>query len=252
VNAPLLTIPLDAEHDVVVARQRARQLARHLGFETQDQARIATAVSEIARNVIEYAGRGALEFVLEGRTPPQILAMHFTDEGPGIADLDASSPAVTSLRRGWAWASSGRGGSWTSSRSTPVPAGERSSTCASSCPAASPPGRVRRRASVDVLAPREPPEPDGRGPAPEPRAASPRSASCGAARRSWSASTASWRRPTAGVVALYAELDEKAEHLRRADQMKTRFLSNMSHEFRTPLNSILAISRLLADRADGS
>src|SRR6185369_5498523 len=54
-----------------------------------------------------------------------------------------------------------------------------------------------------------------------------------------------------GVVALYAELDEKADHLRRADELKSRFLSNMSHEFRTPLNSILALSRLLLDRVDG-
>jgi signal transduction histidine kinase len=42
-----------------------------------------------------------------------------------------------------------------------------------------------------------------------------------------------------GVVALYAELDEKADHLRRADTLKSRFLQNMSHEFRSPLNSIL-------------
>ena len=54
-----------------------------------------------------------------------------------------------------------------------------------------------------------------------------------------------------GVVALYAELDERAEHLRRADELKTRFLSNMSHEFRTPLNSILALTRFLLDGTDG-
>src|SRR5207248_10931492 len=54
-----------------------------------------------------------------------------------------------------------------------------------------------------------------------------------------------------GVVALYAELDERADHLRRADEIKTRFLSNMSHEFRTPLNSIQALARMLLDRTDG-
>ena len=53
-----------------------------------------------------------------------------------------------------------------------------------------------------------------------------------------------------GVVALYAELDEKADTLRRADELKSRFLSNMSHEFRTPLNSMLALSRLLLDDTD--
>ncbi|HKO21250.1 MAG TPA: response regulator, partial [Candidatus Eisenbacteria bacterium] len=54
-----------------------------------------------------------------------------------------------------------------------------------------------------------------------------------------------------GVVALYAELDEKADHLRRADELKSRFLSNMSHEFRTPLNSITALAHLLLERMDG-
>ena len=55
-----------------------------------------------------------------------------------------------------------------------------------------------------------------------------------------------------GVVALYAELDEKADHLRRADQLKTRFLSNMSHEFRTPVNSIIALVNLLLNREDSA
>ena len=54
-----------------------------------------------------------------------------------------------------------------------------------------------------------------------------------------------------GVVALYAELDERADYLRRASDLKTSFLSNMSHEFRTPLNSMLALTRMLLDRMDG-
>jgi len=54
-----------------------------------------------------------------------------------------------------------------------------------------------------------------------------------------------------GVVALYTELEEKAVSLQAANEMKTRFLSNMSHEFKTPLNTILSLSQLLLDRVDG-
>ena len=54
-----------------------------------------------------------------------------------------------------------------------------------------------------------------------------------------------------GVVALYAELDDKATRLREASELKSRFLSYMSHEFRTPLGSIRSIARLLLDRVDG-
>jgi len=54
-----------------------------------------------------------------------------------------------------------------------------------------------------------------------------------------------------GVVALYAELDDRAEALRQATELKSRFLSYMSHEFRTPLGAIASISRILLDRMDG-
>ncbi|ATP50695.1 MULTISPECIES: ATP-binding protein [Pseudomonas] len=54
-----------------------------------------------------------------------------------------------------------------------------------------------------------------------------------------------------GVLALYAELDTQAEQLRQASDLKSRFLSYMSHEFRTPLGSILSITSLLADEVDG-
>jgi signal transduction histidine kinase len=54
-----------------------------------------------------------------------------------------------------------------------------------------------------------------------------------------------------GILALYAELEDKAAALRRAGELKSRFLSNMSHEFRTPINAILSLSRLLLDGDDG-
>jgi signal transduction histidine kinase len=54
-----------------------------------------------------------------------------------------------------------------------------------------------------------------------------------------------------GVVALYAEIDERADFLQRANEVKTKFLSNMTHEFRTPLNSIISLTRLLLERYDG-
>jgi len=54
-----------------------------------------------------------------------------------------------------------------------------------------------------------------------------------------------------GVVALYAELDAQAEQLKKATELKSRFLAYMSHEFRTPVNAIRSITRLLSDRVDG-
>lgn len=54
-----------------------------------------------------------------------------------------------------------------------------------------------------------------------------------------------------GVVALYAELDEQAQQLKQATQLKSQFLSYMSHEFRTPIGAILSITRLLLDHVDG-
>lgn len=54
-----------------------------------------------------------------------------------------------------------------------------------------------------------------------------------------------------GVVALYAELDSQADELRRATELKSRFLTYMSHEFRTPISSIRSLTRLLLDHLDG-
>ena len=54
-----------------------------------------------------------------------------------------------------------------------------------------------------------------------------------------------------GVLALYAELDDKAEELRQVSDLKSRFLSYMSHEFRTPLTAVTSISQILLQQMDG-
>jgi signal transduction histidine kinase len=86
-SGAILTLRVHAEHDVIVARRRGRQIAGLLGFDTQDQARIATAVSEIARNAFDYAGGGKVEFVVDGRPRAQQFLVRVTDRGPGIREL---------------------------------------------------------------------------------------------------------------------------------------------------------------------
>ncbi len=87
-SLPLLSVRIQYEHDVVAARQRTRELAEALGFDTQQQTRLATAVSEIARNAFSYAGSGKVEFSLNGNTAPQLLSIRVVDNGPGIRNLD--------------------------------------------------------------------------------------------------------------------------------------------------------------------
>ena len=83
----LVSVEIRQEHDVVLARRRALQIARLLGFESQDQIRIATAVSELARNVFEYARSGQIKFaVATGKRDSFIMTI--SDTGPGIEDLE--------------------------------------------------------------------------------------------------------------------------------------------------------------------
>ena len=83
----ILSVSIRSEHDTVAARQRARQIARLLGFDAQDQTRISTAVSEIARNAFNYAGGGYVEYSIEGTVAPQLFLIKVTDSGPGIRNL---------------------------------------------------------------------------------------------------------------------------------------------------------------------
>jgi anti-sigma regulatory factor (Ser/Thr protein kinase) len=85
---PLLSHALNVQSDIMGSRQRAREIAEALGFDVRDQTRIATSVSELARNAFRYAGGGKVEFELEGQASPQVLVVRVTDDGPGIANLE--------------------------------------------------------------------------------------------------------------------------------------------------------------------
>lgn len=87
-NTLLLTSDISSESDVVLVRQRARQIAALLEFDAHEQTRISTAVSEIARNAFLYAWGGRAQFSLDG-TPPGQLIIRVSDRGQGIADLPA-------------------------------------------------------------------------------------------------------------------------------------------------------------------
>src|SRR5512140_54983 len=82
----ILTVAIRYEQDVVLARQRARQVAGLLGFDHQDEVRIATAVSEMARNVYQYGKRGRVEY-WHADDDQAVFRIRIVDEGPGILQL---------------------------------------------------------------------------------------------------------------------------------------------------------------------
>jgi len=247
----ILTVGITHEHDVVAARQRARQIAALLGFARQDQTRIATAVSELARNAHEYARGGRVEFSIEGESKPQVLTIEVSDRGDGIKDLDL-------ILKGGYRSETGLGvGLLGATRlldqfdiQTQPGVGTRITL-----KKLLPPGTELISAKkLGALSSRLVALPANIGLL-EVQAQNQELLSTLAELRARQEELLQLTREledtNRGVVALYAELDEKANHLRRADEMKSRFLSNMSHEFRTPLSSIRALSKLLLEHTDG-
>jgi signal transduction histidine kinase/CheY-like chemotaxis protein len=248
-SKPILTMEVRLEHDVVLARQRARQIAGLLGFEPQDQTRIATAVSEIARNAFQYAGGGKVEFLISG-DKTQMLEARVTDTGVGIPNLSSilggSYVSQTGMGLGLIGAKRlmDNFDIATGPRGTIVIVGKH-------LPAGSPPisraqmGRITQ--DIAIL--------KGDDPFAEiQRQNQELLATMGELEKrqqELSELNRELEDTNRGVVALYAELDQRADFLRRVSESKTRFFSSMTHEFRTPLNSIISLSRMLADKLDG-
>jgi signal transduction histidine kinase len=246
---PIVTMTIETESDVVAVRQRARRVAELLGFERQDQTRIATAVSEIARDAFLYVGGGRVEFIVEIKSS-QLFRIRISDRGKGIANLQA-------ILDGQYRSQNGMGLGLVGARClmdrfdvnsnpdevTTVDLGQHLPECRNRLTQAKLSEiatALKREDAVDPLAALRDQNRELIQSLEEIRRREEES-------KQLNRELGDTNR---GVVALYAGLDERTEQLREASELKTRFLSNMSHEFRSPVNSIFSLSRLLLDRID--
>ncbi|MDD5578542.1 MAG: ATP-binding protein [Methylobacter sp.] len=247
----IINVEIRYEQDIVHARQRARLIAEMLGFDRQDQIRIGTAVSEIARNTFQYGGGGRAEFLVQDGGSPQVLAIIFRDQGPGIADteeiLAGKFISQTGLGCGIIGARRlmdyfhletviGDGTTVYLAKTIPLSKGLITSEII-----------VQIGEALTQSMKQEPME-EIRGQNQELMQAL---MELRQKQEDLARMNAELEDTNRGVLALYNELDEKAAQLTEANNLKASFLSYISHEFRTPLNSIVGLSTILMNKMDG-
>jgi signal transduction histidine kinase/ActR/RegA family two-component response regulator len=198
-----------------------------------------------------YGGGGRVEFFLSGSAPQRSLGVRFSDAGPGIANVEE-------ILEGRYRSSTGMGMGLTGTRRLMddlaiemPPSGGTIVSFSKALPAGAAPTQARLSEIAARLTQAGPPDTQSELKAQNQELM--RSLADLRTREEEIRQLAAELEDTnRGVMALYAELDQRAEQLREASDIKSRFLSNMSHEFRTPLNSILALSRMLLDQTDGA
>jgi serine/threonine-protein kinase RsbT len=95
-----IVVAINNPDDIVDARKAGHQLALELGFSLTDVTMIATAISEVARNITSYAGHGAVRVAVADRDGRKALVIRAEDEGPGIADIERAMEDGYSTGRG--------------------------------------------------------------------------------------------------------------------------------------------------------
>jgi len=247
-TTPLLSLELAREPDIVLVRQRARQLASALGLDAQEQTRLATAVSEIARNAFQYAGGGRVEFSVD-HGPPAVLLARIADRGPGIPHihdiLEGRYVSATGLGVGMVGArrltdrfevtSDDKGASVLLGKRLPAHVFLTRSLIHDAVAA------VAANAALDT-----------HGELKQQNQELLRALSELREKQTENERLAQELAETnRGVLALYAELDQRAGYLERLNELKTHFLSDLNHEIRTPLNAVRNVARLLLDGYEG-
>ncbi len=249
---PLATIALESDLDVLRARHHARLLAEALGLGHDDRTRFATAVCEIARSAHASGSDPRVQFLVErnGRRGQWLIA-RIAASGPAMRDLEvasangdvASTPADAGIATAKHLVEHFRI-QHADDGATMIEVGHPLSASAQPLDVSDAARIVGVLSEESVLHPEAEAHRQNR-------------------ELLW-ALTASrhahvqveWlnselEATNRGVMALYAELDDRAEDLKRVSEHKSRFLSDVSHELRTPMTSVLNLTRLLLDHTDG-
>ncbi|MER7168215.1 ATP-binding protein [Micromonospora sp. NPDC000207] len=240
------------EHDIFLVRQRGREVAAAVGLDHQDQVRIATALSEVARDLLACCGGADVTFATvghpDGRFSLQIDLAPVRPLPGGV--YQPQSGAVARLVDVLSVTTVGEATVVRMSRRAPASASEpdpqRLAELRSELEHAAPGTALEElttqndqliaaldevRSQRDELAVlNEELEATNRG-----------------VMALYNQLTEELEATNQGVVALYAELDEKSAQLRAASESKSRFLANVSHELRAPVTAIIGLGRLLAD-----
>lgn len=248
-TVPLCAIAIEQDRDVLRARCLARQLAESVGVTYDDRACFAAAVCEIVRAVSKSGPGGRIQFALEHLRNGQWLIARVTGHGAGLRHLvaiaDGDAPPVDA-DAGVAVARQlvERFEVYTEADETTVEVGHP--VPASTEPID--PGDAARIMSALTEQTAIDPVAEGQ------RQNRELAWALTAERRSRAQIdrlNSELEATNRGVMALYAELDDRAEDLKRASEHKSRFLSDVSHELRTPMTAIMNLTRLLLDHTDG-
>lgn len=87
-NRHEIRVHIDCDSDIVIARQKGREMATQLGFTSTDLTLIATAISELARNIVLYAQKGEILLSISDEGGRSGIAVTARDAGPGIVDIE--------------------------------------------------------------------------------------------------------------------------------------------------------------------
>ena len=247
-NQFLLKSEIRTERDIVWARKKARELAEFLRIDNQEQIRLATAVSELARNAYQYAGGGFVNFSLISHENKVAIQIGVVDKGPGISALEE-------IINGTYVSPQGMGVGLMGSRKLVDDLQIESSSSGTTITVRKyVPNRLTHLGQKEIkeLSARlmaRPADAFEQEIQKQSHEILLTISALNEKKEELDRLNRELEDTNRGVVALYAELDEKAESLRIANEAKTSFLSDMTHEFRSPLNSILSLSNILLEDA---